>query len=343
MTASFTDAMALRRGRARRIRGVLKASSTSTGRSGPRCTAARCWRCAPTPRAPPATGSPPGLEPVAVSASFLSAPDPGPMRLVTSVRKRGRRISVVDVELTQGERTAVHAVVTLGEPEHFARRRSAPAVGEPGAGADGAGTARRHRADRARPSAGRPGAPGGRLRRAAAAVDAWRSRDDGRPPMIQMWVRPRGAGPGRAVRADVRRRVGAGDLRRGPHRLGADRAAHRLPARLCPPTAGCGSSPPCMEIGQDWFDEDHIVVDSVGRLVVQTRQLALVPAAASPANSASAMLSGMARIAIIGGGSIGEALLSGLLRAGRQVKDLVVAETRCPSAPSTWPRPTRCW
>jgi pyrroline-5-carboxylate reductase len=38
------------------------------------------------------------------------------------------------------------------------------------------------------------------------------------------------------------------------------------------------------------------------------------------------MLCGMARIAIIGGGSIGEALLSGLLRAGRQVKDLVVAE-----------------
>lgn len=38
------------------------------------------------------------------------------------------------------------------------------------------------------------------------------------------------------------------------------------------------------------------------------------------------MLSRMARIAIIGGGSIGEALLAGLLRAGRQTKDLVVAE-----------------
>jgi pyrroline-5-carboxylate reductase len=38
------------------------------------------------------------------------------------------------------------------------------------------------------------------------------------------------------------------------------------------------------------------------------------------------MLCGMARIAIIGGGSMGEALLSGLLRAGRQVKDLAVAE-----------------
>ncbi|MCP9274266.1 pyrroline-5-carboxylate reductase [Mycolicibacterium arenosum] len=34
----------------------------------------------------------------------------------------------------------------------------------------------------------------------------------------------------------------------------------------------------------------------------------------------------MARIAIIGGGSIGEALLSGLLRAGRQAKDIAVAE-----------------
>ena len=54
------------------------------------------------------------------------------------------------------------------------------------------------------------------------------------------------------------------------------------------------------------------------------------------------MLSGMARIAIIGGGSIGEALLSGLLRAGRQVKDLVVAE-RMPTAPLTWPTPIRCW
>ncbi len=34
----------------------------------------------------------------------------------------------------------------------------------------------------------------------------------------------------------------------------------------------------------------------------------------------------MARIAIIGGGGMGEALLAGLLRAGRHVKDLVVAE-----------------
>ncbi|AQA01996.1 pyrroline-5-carboxylate reductase [Mycobacterium sp. MS1601] len=34
----------------------------------------------------------------------------------------------------------------------------------------------------------------------------------------------------------------------------------------------------------------------------------------------------MSRIAILGGGNMGEALLAGLLRAGRQVKDLVVSE-----------------
>ena len=34
---------------------------------------------------------------------------------------------------------------------------------------------------------------------------------------------------------------------------------------------------PTVQIGQDWFDEDHIVVDSLGRIVVQSRQLAMVP------------------------------------------------------------------
>lgn len=38
------------------------------------------------------------------------------------------------------------------------------------------------------------------------------------------------------------------------------------------------------------------------------------------------MLHPVSRIAIIGGGSIGEALLAGLIRAGRQAKDLAVAE-----------------
>jgi len=38
-------------------------------------------------------------QPVAVSASYLSAPNPGKVLMRTSARKRGRRVSVVDVEL----------------------------------------------------------------------------------------------------------------------------------------------------------------------------------------------------------------------------------------------------
>ncbi|MGZ6780626.1 MAG: thioesterase family protein, partial [Mycobacterium sp.] len=59
-----------------------------------------------------------GAWPIAISGNFLWAPDPGPMRVVTTVVKRGRRVSLIDVELTQGDRTAVRAAVTMGEPEH---------------------------------------------------------------------------------------------------------------------------------------------------------------------------------------------------------------------------------
>ena len=61
-----------------------------------------------------------GVHPVAVSVNFLSAPDPGPVRLVTTVRKKGRRIGLVDVELIAGQRACVHAVVTLAELEQTA-------------------------------------------------------------------------------------------------------------------------------------------------------------------------------------------------------------------------------
>ena len=41
--------------------------------------------------------------------------------------------------------------------------------------------------------------------------------------------------------------------------------------------AGCGSFCTTTQIGQTWFDADHTVVDSAGAVVVQTRQLAMVP------------------------------------------------------------------
>jgi acyl-coenzyme A thioesterase PaaI-like protein len=221
----------------------------------------------------------PALEPVAVSASFLWAPDPGLMRLVTAIRKRGRRVSVVDVELMQGERTAVHAVVNLGAPEHFPPDGPAapllsanPVVGlmdpEP--------------PDDIAPIG--PGHPLAGLVHLGEGCDVrpllstMGPSDDGRPPVLQMWARPRGVAP------DALFALMCGDLS-APVTFAVDRTGWAPTIQLTAFLRGLPADGwlrvvcTCLEIGHDWFDEDHIVVDSLGRIVAQSRQLAMVPAA----------------------------------------------------------------
>ncbi|OBF24322.1 hypothetical protein A5725_06860 [Mycobacterium kubicae] len=224
----------------------------------------------------------PGQQPVAVSANFLWAPDPGPMQVVTSIRKRGRRISVVDVELNQGERTAVHAVVTLGEPEHhLPGGTTAPLLSanpvldlmapEP-------------------PDDLAPIQPGHRLaglvhlgegcdvRPLLSTMDPVTDGGTRRAPMLQMWARPRDVAP------DALFALMCTDLS-APVTFAVDRTGWAPTVQL---TAFLRAFPvdgwlrvvcTCVEIGHDWFDEDHIVVDQAGRLVAQSRQLAMVPAA----------------------------------------------------------------
>ncbi|OBI96088.1 hypothetical protein A5660_09410 [Mycobacterium alsense] len=277
MNALFTSAMALREVRPGLYEGELDKRWTIGPKVHGGAMVALCANAART--ACRAGGPEAALEPVAVSASFLSAPDPGAMQLVTSVRKRGRRISVVDVELTQGGRTAVHAVVNLGEPEHFPPGGNvAPLLSanpvldlmapeppddvEPiGPGHPLAGLVHLGEGCDVRPllSTMRPGAGGG-------------------PPVIQMWARPRGVAP------DALFALMCGDLS-APVTFAVDRTGWaptvQLTAflRAVPADGWLRIVATCMEIGHDWFDEDHIVVDSLGRLVVQARQLALVPAA----------------------------------------------------------------
>lgn len=218
------------------------------------------------------------LQPVAVSVNFLSAPDPGPVRLVTAIRKRGRRISVADVELVQGDRTAVHAVVTLGEPEHHLPGHSEPLLSanpvldlmapEP-------------------PDDVQPIGPGHRLAGLVhlgagcdirPLVSTMQPSNDGRPPLMQMWVRPRGVAP------DGLFALLCGDLS-APVTFAVDRTGwaptvqYTAFLRSLPVDGWLRVIASCVEIGQDWFDEDHTVVDSAGRIVVQSRQLALVPPA----------------------------------------------------------------
>lgn len=216
----------------------------------------------------------PCMQPIAVSGNFLSAPDPGPMRLVTSIRKRGRRIGVVDVELNRGGRTALHAVVTMGEPEHQRLRplvSANPAVGlmPPEPPPDVAPIGPGH------PMAGLINlADGCDIR---PMVSTLKRPKDGGPPVIQIWVRPRDAVP------DVLFALMCGDVS-APVSFSVDRTGWAPTVQLTAYLRGLPADGwlrvicTTMQIGQDWFDEDHVVVDCQGRIVVQTRQLAMVPA-----------------------------------------------------------------
>jgi acyl-coenzyme A thioesterase PaaI-like protein len=285
MTALFSTAMALREVDPGVYAGELNKHWTIGPKVHGGAMLALCANAARTADGGPSPGDDAGRptarggagqsnwQPVAVSGSFLWAPDPGPMRLVTSIRKRGRRISVVDVELMQGDRAAVHAVVTLGEPEHLAPPllSANPAVGlmapEP--------------PDDVAPIG--PGHPLAGLVHLAEGCDvrpliSTLGPTDGRPPVIQMWVRPRGLAP------DVLFALMCGDVS-APVTFAVNRTGWAPTVQL---TAYLRALPAdgwlrvvctCMQIGQDWFDEDHTVVDCEGRIVVQARQLAMVPAA----------------------------------------------------------------
>ncbi len=103
-------------------------------------------------------------------------------------------------------------------------------------------------------------------------------RSDGGPPIIEYWVRPKGVAP------DVLFALLCGDVS-APVTFGVNRMGWAPTVQL---TAYLRALPAdgwlrvlctTVQIGQDWFDEDHIVVDCEGRIIVQSRQLAMVPAA----------------------------------------------------------------
>jgi hypothetical protein len=213
------------------------------------------------------------VQPVAVAGNYLWAPDPGPMRLVTTVRKRGRRVSLIDVELNQGERTAVRASVALGEPEHRVEPMLSvnPVIPlmtpEPPPGLEPIG----------------PGHPMADVMHLAEGCDirpvlsTLAPRSDGGPPVIELWVRPRDVAP------DVLFALMCGDVS-APVTLAMGRQGWAPTVQLTAYLRGLPADGwlrvicTTMQIGRDWFDEDHIVVDCEGRIVVQSRQLAMVPA-----------------------------------------------------------------
>lgn len=215
-----------------------------------------------------------GVEPIAVSGSFLWAPDPGPLRVVTTIRKRGRRVSLVEVELNQGDRTALRAAMTMAEPEHNAPPLLSvnPVVPlmtpEPPPGLEPIG----------------PGHPMADVVHLAHGCDirpsltTMQPRADGGPPVIEYWVRPKEGSP------DVLFALLCGDVS-APVTLGVNRSGWAPTVQLTAYLRGMPADGwlrvmcTTTQIGQEWFDEDHVVVDCEGRIIVQSRQLALVPQA----------------------------------------------------------------
>ena len=215
------------------------------------------------------------LEPIAVSGSFLWAPDPGPLQVVTKVIKRGRRVSLVDVVLRQGDREAVRAVITLGsfEPHGNTPLLSVNPVvplmtpdPPPGLEAIGSGHPMADIVHLAHGCDIRP------------SLTTLAPRADGGPPVIEYWVRPREGSP------DVLFALLCGDVSM-PVTFGVGRPGWaptvQLTALLRAVPADGWLRVVCTttQIGREWFDEDHVVVDCEGRIVVQTRQLAMVPPA----------------------------------------------------------------
>lgn len=269
MTSStlFTDAMALTPDGDGIYHGLLNEHWTIGPKVHGGAMLALCAHAARTELAEP------GAEPIAVSGSFLWAPDPGPMQIVTTMRKRGRRVSLIDVELNQGPRTALRAAITLGRPEHHVppllsvnpvlplMTPDPPPGLEPiGPGHPMADVVHLSRGCDIRPS-----------------LTSFAPRGDGGPPLIEYWVRPKDAAP------DVLFALLCGDVS-APVTMGLNRFGWAPTVQL---TAFVRAVPAdgwlrvmctTTQIGQVWFDEDHIVVDRDGRIIVQTRQLAMVPA-----------------------------------------------------------------
>jgi hypothetical protein len=108
------------------------------------------------------------------------------------------------------------------------------------------------------------------------SADARSKNGTGRPPVIQYWARPRDMAP------DVLFALMCGDIA-VPTAFAVGRRGWAPTVQLTAYLRGLPADgwlrmvSTTTQIGQDWFDEDALVVDSEGRIIVQARQLALVP------------------------------------------------------------------
>lgn len=217
------------------------------------------------------------IQPLAVNVSYLAAPDPGEVALTTVVRKRGRQVSHVDVELTQAGRVAVRAVVTLGRPDSDEPHLQTPTslasmAAEPPA--ETLAVAGDH------PMASIVHVAKGCEMRIDASSASFLTGQQGEAE-IRLWVRPF-AGDEADVDTAVLFALMTGDIS-APVTMNRGMFGWAPTVQLTtylrrrPAPGWLRVAATSTVIGSTWFEEDHVVLDSTGAVVVQSRQLAMVP------------------------------------------------------------------
>ncbi|NMO03886.1 thioesterase family protein [Gordonia sp. TBRC 11910] len=212
------------------------------------------------------------VHPLAITSDYLYAPDPADVELVTRIRKRGRTVSVVDVEVRQNDRIVVTNSVVLGRLDHGEPRYSTPTLPlrdlpvEP-------------------PSTGVVvgQSPMADIVHVANAIEFvidpstfGPAGGDTSRPVISGWVRPLDGDPDLdflTLVCDVSPPVvfNLGLFGWAP----TVQLSTYLRRRPAPGWVRFQSS--STEVGQGMFEEDHLVIDSTGVVVAQSRQLALIP------------------------------------------------------------------
>ncbi|MFD1815057.1 thioesterase family protein [Rhodococcus gannanensis] len=217
------------------------------------------------------------LQPVAVSANYLSAPDPGDVRLTTTIRKQGRQVCLVDVELWQDDRLAVSAAVTLGRPDVAEPRHREPLAldalpAEPAADS----------------SVITDGHPMAEIVHVAKGCDLRVDPTAARfltgelgDPVNRMWARPMAEDEADTDTAALFA-IMLGDIsapvtmNRGMFGW-APTVQLTTYLRRLPEPGWMRVMASAQVLGDTWFEEDHLVLDSSGQVIVQSRQLAMIP------------------------------------------------------------------
>ncbi|WP_055475204.1 thioesterase family protein [Gordonia sp. HS-NH1] len=233
--------------------------------------AARTALSALTPDGDRLAESAAAMIPVAISSDYLTAPDAADIDLVVGVRKRGRTVTVLSVDAVQLGRTVVSSSVTMARPDSGRPHHSGPTVLD------------------TLPVGPSPtgipldGSPIAEVNHLGPAIDLVLDsetfpvvRGETGEPLVRGWIRPKGVEP------DEYFTVLVGDIS-PPVVMNlalfgwAPTVQLTTYVRRHPAPGWLRFAATSSEVGPGMFEEDHLVVDSTGTVVAQSRQLALIP------------------------------------------------------------------